>query len=206
MVASPMLAEIILLTGEVEGPHLGDMLKGANPSLRVTHVQNADQIAAACQAPPENGRRRLIGFCTPVIVPADILRTLDGQAYNFHPGPPTYPGTHPASFALYEDAARYGVTVHEMAEKVDSGMIVAVDWFDMPPDLRFTDLEMHAFKAAVKMFSAMAARLALDESPLPPSGERWSGRASTRKAFERMREVTDDMDEAEIIRRFRAFG
>ena len=60
-------------------------------------------------------RARLIAFATPVIVPGRILASLGYGAYNFHPGPPQYPGWAPAHFALYEQANEFGATVHAMA-------------------------------------------------------------------------------------------
>ena len=202
-----MLQKIILLSGEVEGPYLGDMLRRFNPALTISHVQDVAQLQAECEAPTtKDGKCRMIAFCTSIIVPGQVLALMDAGAYNFHPGPPNYPGTHPASYAIYESAARYGVTAHEMAENVDSGTIIAVDWFEIPPSARFSDLELIAYKALVALFSKLAQRLATDASLLPACGEIWSGTTSTTRDFERMREVTAEMDEEEIKRRFRAFG
>ncbi|MBM10444.1 MAG: methionyl-tRNA formyltransferase [Magnetovibrio sp.] len=207
MVASNMLAEIILLTGEVEAPHLSSMLHSHNSMINIVHVDTADQLSAACEiALPHGKNRRLIAFCTRAIVPERILNNLNGPAYNFHPGPPTYPGSHPASFAIYEKARKYGVTVHEMTAQVDTGPIVAVKWFEISPKMRFADLELHAYKFLVATFSKMAKRLATNALPLPYSGDKWSGNTSTNEEFESMRKITEDMDEEEIKRRFRAFG
>lgn len=201
-----MLDEIILLTGEVEAPHLAAMLSQYNPALAINHAEDAEKLQTLCAAPTPTGGRRLIAFCTSVIVPGPVLDALGAPAYNFHPGPPEYPGAHPASFAVYENAATYGVTVHEMMTAVDAGTIVAMERFDMPPNLRFAELEMHAYKVLVALFQRMAERLACNPAPLPPSGDVWRGKASTKRDFERMREYTEDMDEDEITRRFRAFG
>lgn len=202
-----MLEEIVLLTGEVEAPFLGDLLRRFNPGLHIRHAETAEQLTGICAEPTQHGgERRLIAFCTGVIVPASVLDGLVGPAYNFHPAPPSYPGSHPASFAVYEGAELYGVTVHEMTRKVDDGTIVAVEWFDMPPNPRFTDVEILAYKKLVEIFSALAERLAADPSPLPPSGDTWFGPKRTKRDFERMGEFTEDMDEDEIKRRFRAFG
>ena len=207
MVASDMLSEIILLTGEVEAPYLSDMLRSHNSTLNIVHVRTTDQLGRACTTKLlEGNTRRLIAFSTPIIVPNKILSTLHGHAYNFHPGPPNYPGTHPASFAIYEQATQYGVTVHEMTAQVDAGPIVTVEWFDIASDMRFTDLELHAYKVLVATFSNLARRLASDSTPLLHSGDTWSGRMSTKRGFELMREITEDMDEEEIKLRFRAFG
>jgi len=202
-----MLEQIVLLTGEVEAPFLGDLLCRFNPALETVHAETAEQLIDICSRPPEGGgARRLIAFCTGVIVPAAVLDTLPGPAYNFHPAPPSYPGSHPASFAVYEGAELYGVTVHEMTPKVDDGAIVAVEWFDMPPNPRFTDVEVLAYKKLVEIFASLARRLATDPAPLPPTGDKWFGPKRTKREFERMGEFTADMDEQEIKRRFRAFG
>ncbi|HIM24292.1 MAG TPA: hypothetical protein EYM29_01570, partial [Rhodospirillales bacterium] len=47
-----------------------------------------------------SGVRRLIAFSTSVIVPKAILDGLETPAYNFHPSPPTYPGSHATNFSF----------------------------------------------------------------------------------------------------------
>ena len=93
-----------------------------------------------------------------------------------------------------------------MIEQVDAGPIITVEWFDIKSDMRFTDLELHAYKVLVATFSGMSKRLASDATPLLRSGDIWSGKMSTKRDFEHMRKITEDMDEEEIKRRFRAFG
>jgi methionyl-tRNA formyltransferase len=61
-------------------------------------------------------RARLIAFTTDVIVPPDILDHLGFGAYNFHPGPPHFPGWAPALFAVHHHATEFGVTAHMMAK------------------------------------------------------------------------------------------
>ena len=122
-----MPEEVVLLTGEVEGPHFRTMLESCNPHLVIVHAQTLEQLETAFLRPPGGGGpRRLVAFSTSVIVPKTILGTLQVPAYNFHPGPPTYPGSHAASFAIYDGAEHFGATVHVMEEKVDCGPIVAL--------------------------------------------------------------------------------
>ena len=200
-----MPSEIVLLTGDAEAPHLGSVLRRYNPRLRIVHARNRRELLDAC---PADGihMRRLIAFCTPVIVPEEILNAVMPPAYNFHPGPPTYPGSHVASFAIYDDANMFGATAHEMASKVDSGLIVGVEWFQVPDGLRFTDLELKAFDALVSLFIQLAPHLALNDAPLEHLDMAWAGKATTNTDYERMRAIDETMSEAEIKRRFRAFG
>jgi hypothetical protein len=171
-----MLREIVLLTGPREATHLTNFFRGHNPDLKVTLAETREDLAVALH--PRRAGVRLIAFCTPTIVPAEMLNLLDGRAYNFHPGPPTYPGRHPASFAIYEGATRFGATVNEMVARVDSGPIVGVEWFDMPPTPRLSQVEALSAEAAVRLLQKLGPRLAESLDPLPPCGEVWSGRQS----------------------------
>ncbi len=200
-----MPSEIVLLTSQAEAPHLADMLYRHAPELTVVHAETADQVEQACLAPGRDGRR-LIAYCTSVIVPAAAIDALPGPAYNFHPGPPTYPGAHAASFAVYEAAERFGATIHVMLEKVDAGAIVGVEWFEVPPGIKYMDLELMAYKAMIVLFDRLSRHLATDDSPLPELDVTWSGRKTTNREFEKMRELEADMDEDEIRLRYRAFG
>jgi methionyl-tRNA formyltransferase len=199
-----MPREIILLTGPQEGPHLSDFLHRHNAALTINHVQSRDELVVALH-PPRHGVR-LIGFCTSVVVPGELLTTMDCGAYNFHPGPPTYPGKHPASFAIYEGADRFGATAHEMRPKVDSGAIIDVEWFDMPREPRLSQLESLTFDAAVRLFTRLGPALATSAAPLPPSGLAWSGWKSTQRDFDAMAELTPEIAAEDLERRLRAFA
>lgn len=203
-----MPTEIVLLTGEAEGPALGDMLRACNPALTVHHVLTAEELADAAGRLDLAGHARLIAFCTGVVVPPAVLAAFPGPAYNFHPGPPTFPGSHAAGFAIYEGARRFGATVHVMEDRVDEGAIVGVEWFDVPddPKLRCDELEIMAYKALVGLFQKLARHLACDDAPLPPIGETWSGRKRTKKDVESLKDLPPDVSEEEVRLRFRAFG
>lgn len=199
-----MTDEIILLTGEAEAPHLAETLKRHAPEAAIVHAPDADALEAACA---ESGpRRRLIGFCTDIIVPARLLDSLAAGAYNFHPASPEYPGSHGASFAVYEAASRFGATAHEMLAEIDAGAIVGVRWFDVTRPIRYMDLEFIAFRELATLFFELAPALADLSMPLPPSGDVWSGPVRLKADFERMREIEPDMSEEEIGLRVRAFG
>lgn len=199
-----MLREIVLLTGAQEAPHLTSFLQGHNAALRITHAASREELQVALH--PRRPGVRLIGFCTPVVVPGDLLGTLDARAYNIHPGPPTYPGKHPASFAIYEGAARFGATAHEMLARVDAGPIIDVEWFDMPASPRLSQLEKLTFEACVRLFSRLGPALATAAEPLPATDESWSGWKSTQRDFDRLCDVPHDIEAAELERRERAFA
>ncbi len=63
---------------------------------------------------------------------ADVLAVPALGAYNLHPGPlPERAGLNSPSWALYEGAARHGVTLHQMTPVFDAGSIVFADAFDL---------------------------------------------------------------------------
>jgi methionyl-tRNA formyltransferase len=198
------LREIVLLTGSREAPHLSAFLKRHNPALVITHAETRDDLVCACY--PAKPEARLIAFCTSTVVPADILETFTGRCYNFHPGPPTYPGRHPASFGIYEGARRFGVTAHEMLRRVDAGPIVGVEWFDMPATPRLSEVERLSFEAAVRLFMRLGPLLATSPLPLPPIGVQWSGWKSRQADFDTMCALPLDISTEELDRRVRAFA
>jgi len=199
-----MLREIILLTGEREAPHLGDFLRRHNPALTISHVQTRDELVVALH--PRRAGVRLIAFCSSVIVPGDRLAELDGRAYNFHPGPPNYPGRHPASFAIYDGAARFGATAHEMRPRVDSGPIIGVEWFDMPPQPRLSELERLAFEACIRLWTRLGPALATRPEGPAATEAAWSGRKSSQADFDRLCALPLDIGAEEFDRRKRAFA
>ena len=202
-----MPEEVVLLTGEVEGPHFRAMLTSLNPGLAVVHAQTREELEAACLKPtPGGGGRRLIAFSTSVIVPKAVLDGLSMAAYNFHPGPPTYPGSHAASFAIYDGAERFGATAHVMEAKVDCGTIVAAEWFAMPEKARFMELEIKTYELLLKIFADFAPHFATSDEPLAVIDAEWSGVKHTKAEFEAMKVLEADMEEAEINLRYLAFG
>ncbi|MCK5779070.1 MAG: hypothetical protein KAH11_09775 [Rhodospirillales bacterium] len=199
-----MPERIILLSGEVEAPHLREMLRQYNADLAVEPVFDNEGLHAAFRAGVEN--TRLIAFLTSVIVPASYLDALPGPAYNFHPGPPEYPGSYVAGFAIYDGAKTFGVTLHEMAARVDTGPIVEVRRFPVEDGWKFQDLEVAAFRHVVQLFTDYAEHMASDDTPLASGVEPWTGKPRTRAQAENLKEIEADMSEEEIVRRYRAFG
>jgi hypothetical protein len=47
-----MLEEVVILTGEVEGPHFRVMLESCNPRLVIVHVETPQDLEAAFRRPP----------------------------------------------------------------------------------------------------------------------------------------------------------
>ena len=198
------ISQIILLTGEAEAPVLAEILCLHNPALDVVAATSAAALETACAAAVPG--TRLLSFCSPVIVPGGLLQGLSGPSYNFHPGPPERPGRYPSVFALYDNAPRFGITVHEMLASVDSGPIVAAEWFTIPENCDLATLEEITFLELIAAFRRYAPHLAVKAEPLRRQLIPWRGRKTTKADCDALAIITADMDPAEADRRRRACG
>jgi methionyl-tRNA formyltransferase len=149
---------------------------------------------------------RLIAFVTPVIVPKAILDQLGYGAFNFHPGPPSYPGWAPAHFALYDQAEEFGATMHVMIERVDAGPIVDVASFPIPPHISVLGLEGLAYANLALLFWRMATWMASDPAPLPTLPIEWGSKKYSRRDYREMCEIPLEIPKHELERRIRIFG
>jgi len=109
-----MLDNIILLTGPVEESALAGALRTHNPRLAVHAPKSLAELESIDASVVQHAR--LIAFVTPVVVPARILNSLRFGAYNFHPGPPHYPGWLPALGTMGKSPAYTMATCEKLSE------------------------------------------------------------------------------------------
>ena len=195
---------VILLAGEVERPVLRSLLLGHNPQLTVMAVETRADLAAFSL--DQLARARLIAFVTPEIVPGSILARLGYGAFNFHPGPPAYPGWAPAHFALYNRETEFGATAHVMVEQVDAGPIVGVARFPIPAGISVLGLEGMTYAHLAQLFWRMARSLATEAAPPPPLPLQWGSRKYSRRAYREICDIAPDIPKDELERRIRVFG
>src|SRR5580692_10949401 len=158
-----MFDTILLLAGAAEQSVLPLALRGHNRLLTVFPVGSAAELAALDS--DLLSRARLIAFVTAEIVPPSVLAALGYGAYNFHPGPPDYPGWAPAHFALYEGVRSFGATAHVMTKRVDSGPIVGFESFVIPEGANVRELEQIAFVRLAHLFWRLSRSLACESGP-----------------------------------------
>jgi methionyl-tRNA formyltransferase len=199
-----MFDTIVLLTGPMEQVALASVLRGHNPQLAIYPVTTSENLAAMDAALLR--RARLIAFSSPVIVPPPVLAALGYGAYNFHPGPPEYPGWAPAHFALYDGAAEFGATAHAMAERVDAGPIVDVARFPVPPNIGVLGLEGLAYAHLARMYWKFAKQFATETAPLPEQPLRWGSKKNSRRAYQAICDIPLDISREELERRLKVFG
>jgi len=199
-----MFDTILLLAGAAEQSILPLALRGHNPLLTVIPVGGAAELAAMDS--DLLGRARLIAFVTAEIVPPSVLARLGYGAFNFHPGPPSYPGWAPAHFALYDQAREFGATLHVMVEQVDAGPILDVAFFPMPADISVFALEGLAYAHLAQLFWRRARSLATDLEPLPALPVEWGSRKYSRRAYRAICDIPLDIQKEELHRRIKVFG
>lgn len=199
-----MNQRLILLTDNAFSEDLRARLSARPQALSLEIALTLEGLRAALLQ--TMGPTRLISFGSGVIVPPYVLGALAGPAYNFHPGPPEYRGLFPSVFALYDGAASFGVTCHEMAAVVDSGPIVAVDRFAIPNSANREALDALTYRAMLGLVEKLAARIADVSKPLPPIADQWSGPVRTRADFNALCQLPPNVTEAEFQRRYNAIG
>lgn len=199
-----MFDTIILLAGEVEAQPVSGLLRQHNRQVTILTPQSRHELEAI--APETLRRARLIGFLTPIVVAEPVLAALGYGAYNFHPGPPEYPGWLPSLFAVYDRATAFGATAHHMAAQVDSGPIVGVERFALPVGATVEYVEKQAFIESVRLMWRFGPTLAKDPAPLPALPVAWSGRRSTRAMLRGYCDIPGDIGRDELDRRIAAFG
>ncbi|SDS93456.1 formyltransferase family protein [Bradyrhizobium canariense] len=199
-----MFDTIILLSGEAEQHVLPHLLLGHNPFLKVIPVRTSADLTFLNSELLR--RSRLVAFVTPEIVPVSVLNRLGYGAFNFHPGPPSYPGWAPSHFALYNRETEFGVTAHVMVEQVDAGPIVDVALFPIPANISVLGLEGLAYAHLAQLFWRMAKWLATDAAPPPTLPLEWGARKYSRRSYQSICDIPLDIAKDEFDRRIEVFG
>ncbi|MGO9016310.1 MAG: formyltransferase family protein [Dissulfurispiraceae bacterium] len=145
----------------------------------------------------------IISYISPWIVPGQVLGNAKIAAINLHPGPPEYPGIGCTNFALYNNEKDFGITVHHMNEKVDTGRIIMVKRFPIFNNDTVYSLTQRCYSYVYVAFIEMISFI-LEGKSLPASDEQWKREPFTRKELNALCEVSADMSDYEIKRRIKA--
>lgn len=179
-------------------------LRRFSPRAEIARVGEVKDFSATL--PKLSQSTRIIAFSTSIIVPPDVLSQVNGNAYNFHPGPPEFPGNRPSAFACYAQARQFGVTLHKMVEKVDAGEIIDCHRFGVSPEATSANIAVTAYQCLAKLFLKHAGSLAQTSRPLKGNGAVWGATKTTQAMFDAMRVVPKNIDPEELARRIRAFN
>jgi methionyl-tRNA formyltransferase len=145
----------------------------------------------------------IVSYLSRWVLPEHLLKKAKKAAVNFHPASPAYPGIGCNNFALYEDAAEYGVTCHHMDRRVDSGNIIAVRRFPVFPSDDVASLLSRTYTVQLALFYEIIGKIIKGED-LPVSTEMWERAPFSRKEFNKLFNISHEMDITEVKRRIRA--
>jgi methionyl-tRNA formyltransferase len=198
------LTTLILLTSRFYANRLINMSVERSPDIAVIYVEHPNELIQFGEDFLRTSR--LVSFGSRFYVKSQILKLIGYNSYNFHPGPPSYPGWAPFNFALYDEAPTYGVTLHEMTSDIDTGVIVGCKSFDIPNDCDVQLLMDLTTEAMYDLFADFIEDFTKNQNPLSALNLNWSGHITTKKDFETMCHIDLDITETELNRRIHAFG
>lgn len=147
----------------------------------------------------------LISFLNSKHISRKIIKKVKKGSFNFHPGPPEYPGFGCYNFALLDKVNFYGSTVHKINNKFDDGEIVNVVKFKTSyKRLNLDKLISMTHKSILKQAkdfinTIIKGRLSKNHNI------RWKRKAYSKKEFEIAREIKLKDSRANIKKKIKAF-
>jgi methionyl-tRNA formyltransferase len=149
-------------------------------------------------------------FRSYIILPGSLISKARRKAVNFHPGPPEYPGSGCVNFALYDGAATYGVTAHEMSSDVDAGPILEVRRFPVSEKESIQSLLSKSHAEMYCLFRELTYELVIGSheggktNKIRETKQSWQGKARRLSELEKLRLVDAGISKPELMRRIRA--
>lgn len=114
------------------GPALRKAAGEAGCPLLPAHRVQAPDLASDLRTA---GADLLLNVHSLHVVHPEVLRAPRIGCFNLHPGPlPRYAGLDTVSWALFRGETEYGVTLHQMAERIDAGGVAFRASFPVEPD------------------------------------------------------------------------
>ena len=195
---------LILLTSTYYTKRLIESAYNKTPDISVVYVQHPNELMELDIDFLKFSR--LISFGSAHYIKPHILSLIGFGSYNFHPGPSNYPGWAPFSFALYEKASNFGVTVHEMTPQIDAGIIVGTKNFKIPNACDLQLLMDLTTEVMYELFDELVLDFAKRDTSLLSNNEDWSGHIWTKNDFKNMCHIPLDISKEELDKRILAFG
>jgi amino acid adenylation domain-containing protein len=95
------------------------------------------------------------------ILPAEIIRSPQRGAINFHDGPlPKYAGINATSWAIMNQEKTYGITWHKINTEVDKGDILKQVFFEIAKDETTLSLNARCFEKGLSSFGELVDEIA----------------------------------------------
>ena len=135
-----------------------------------------------------------------------VRKKIKINSFNFHPGPPEYPGFGCYNFAMLDKVNFYGSTVHIINDKFDSGKIINVKKF------KFSYKKFNLEKLIRKTHENVIKQAKdfindIQNKKLKIEGNlKWKKKAYTKKEFETAREIKLNDTRKNILKKIKAFS
>ena len=146
------------------------------------------------------------------ILPKFLIECPKFYSINFHPGSPKYPGSGGINFALYNDDKNFGVTVHLMDEKVDSGKILGTKYFPIFENDNLFKLLDRTHSNLFNLFIEFTTNLRkygknyIEKNLIENEALIWDDLKRTTKDIDKYQYINEDIDEIELKKRIRSFN
>lgn len=144
-----------------------------------------------------------LSFLSKKILKKNFLKRTKYFNINFHPGPPRYPGIGCYNFALLNNEKKYGVTAHEINEKIDNGKIITIKYFTLPKNCSLEKLIKLSYDNLIKLFCEVIKMI--KDNNLNFSNENWKRKAYTKKDLDKASEIKLTFTKVKIIKILKCF-
>ena len=148
----------------------------------------------------------LISFLNSMYISKSVRKKIKISSFNFHPGPPEYPGFGCYNFALLDKVNFYGSTVHMINDKFDNGKILKVSKFKISYEkFNLEKLISKTHKNIIKQAKDFINDI--QNKQLKIKGNfKWKKKAYTKKEFEIAREIKINDSKENVLKKIKAFS
>lgn len=144
----------------------------------------------------------VFNFLSPKLFPNWLIQFPKIGCINFHPASQDYPGVGGASYSLFDNQSKYGVTAHFMTEKIDEGDIIAQRFFNQREYNNCKDLFMRALQECCYLLDDTLDLLKVNSRP--GAINTWKRSAISRKEFIEWMTIDIDTPKEQILRKIAA--
>ena len=148
----------------------------------------------------------LISFLNAVYIDKSVRKKIKINSFNFHPGPPEYPGYGCYNFALLDKVNFYGSTIHIINDKFDNGKILAVNRFEVSyKKLNLDKLIAMTHRSIIKQAKNFIKDILENKLKINVKFK-WKKKAFTKKEFEIAREIKINDSKENVLKKIKAFS
>jgi methionyl-tRNA formyltransferase len=148
----------------------------------------------------------LISFLNSMYINKSVRKKIKINSFNFHPGPPEYPGFGCYNFALLDKVNLYGSTIHIINNKFDSGKIVNVKKFKFSyKKFNLEKLISKTHENIIKQAKDFINDIQNNKLKIEVN-LKWKKKAYTKKEFETARKINLKDSKKNILKKIKAFS